>query len=140
MCVWTKKTIYWKFSEHFWKFWKIFFRKLLKCIILAYFSNQLTNYALIFCAFGRKTQIVGILSENLEIFWWKFYRKIEFFIFYFFRKFVTKNIAFGKNPIFLQQFFGFGGGGISPLPPGYALDLYYYWGIWEERCEYSDLF
>ena len=30
-----------------------------KCIILAYFTQNLTNPALIFRAFGRKTQIVG---------------------------------------------------------------------------------
>ena len=36
-----------------------FLRKLRKCIILAYFSKNLTNHALIFCAFRRKTQSVG---------------------------------------------------------------------------------
>ena len=41
------------------KFSKYFLRKLRKCIILAYFSKKLTNHALIFCAFGRKTQIAG---------------------------------------------------------------------------------
>ena len=108
-----KKTIYWKFSSE----------NCLKCIILAYFSNKVTNYAFIFCAFGRETQIVGKFWENFEIFWWKFYRKIEFFIFIlFFRKFVTKNRAFGNNTIFLQQFFRFrGGGNFPPFPPGYAL-------------------
>ena len=35
----------------------------------------------------------------------------------FFRKFVTKNRAFGNNTIFLQQFFMFRGGDF-PLPPG----------------------
>ena len=41
------------------------------------------------------------------------------FIFYFiFRKFVTKNRAFGNNTIFLQQFFRFrGGAGDSPISP-----------------------
>ena len=41
-----------------------------------------------------------------------------------FRKFVTKNRAFGNNTSFLQQFFRFrrgAAGGIPPLPPGYAL-------------------
>ena len=33
--------------------------KIRKCIILAYFSKNLTNHAFNFCAFGRKTQIVG---------------------------------------------------------------------------------
>ena len=107
-----------KFSKIFEKFSS---ENCLKCIILAYFSNKLTNYALIFCAFGRKTEIVGKFWENFEIFWWKFYRKIEFiiiiFIFYFFRKFVTKNRAFGNNTIFLQQFFSVSGRGEFPPSP-----------------------
>ena len=45
-----------EFSRKFSKILKNFHQK---CIILAYFSNKLTNYALILCAFGRKTQIVG---------------------------------------------------------------------------------
>ena len=41
-----------------------------------------------------------------------------FLFFYFFRKFVTKNRAFGNKPSFLQHFFRFRvGGGISPLSP-----------------------
>ena len=41
-----------------------------------------------------------------------------FLFFYFFRKFVTKNRAFGNNTIFLQQFFRFRGEGkIFPLSP-----------------------
>ena len=59
--------------------------------------------------------------ENSENLWWKFYRKIEFFNI-FFSKFVTKNRDFGSYTIFLQQFFGFGGGGLNfPPPPGYPL-------------------
>ena len=40
------------------KIFKIFLRKLLKCIIFACFSKKLTNHALIFRVFGQKTQIV----------------------------------------------------------------------------------
>ena len=36
---------------------------------------------------------------------------------FYFLKFVTKNRAFGNNTIFLQQFFGFGGG----FPPSACL-------------------
>ena len=32
-----------------------------------------------------------------------------------------KNRGLGNNTIFLQHFFGFGGGEISPFPPGSAL-------------------
>ena len=45
--------------ENFLKFAKKFLRKLQKCIILGYFSKNLTNHALVFRAFGRKTQILG---------------------------------------------------------------------------------
>ena len=41
------------------KFSKGFLRKLRKGIILADFSKDLTNHALIFCAFGRKIQFIG---------------------------------------------------------------------------------
>ena len=104
-------------------FQKIFIRKLIKMHYFCIFLKDLTSHALIFCAFGRKTHIFGKFWENFENFWWKCYRKIEIFSFNFiFRKFVTKNRAFGYNTIFLQQFFRFGGGDF-PLPPGYALGI-----------------
>ena len=37
-----------------------------KCINLADFSQNLRNDALIFCAFGRRTQIVEKFRENFE--------------------------------------------------------------------------
>ena len=110
-----------KFSKAFEIFFKKVSRKLQKCIILAYFSNKLTNYALLFSAFGRKTQIVGKFSENFEIFWWKFYRKIKFFIFifYFYFENLLLKIEFSEiTPFFYNNFFGFGGGGeFPPFPP-----------------------
>ena len=105
-----------KFAEKIWENFQKFSKEICeKCIILADFSNTLTTNALIFCAFGRKRQFIGNFEKIFENFWWKFYTKIEFFIFYFlfFRKFVTKNRAFGNNTIFLQQFFRFRGG---PFP------------------------
>ena len=39
-----------------------------KCIILAYFSKNLTNHALIFGAFGRKTQFVGNFEKIFKKF------------------------------------------------------------------------
>ena len=131
MRVWTKNTIYWKRWENFRKFFKWFLKKIAKkALFKHFFKKDLINHALIFCAFGRKTKGVGKFWENFEHFWWKFYRKIEFFLildfrFLFFRKFVTKNRAFGNNTIFLQQFFRFRGGGDFPLPPGYAVGIIY---------------
>ena len=75
---------------------------------LTCFSKDLTNHALIFRAFGRKTQIVGKLWENFESFWSKFIRKTELLAI--FGKAVAKNRAFGNNIIFIQQFFYFGEG------------------------------
>ena len=66
------------------EFSKDFLINLLKMNVLACFSKKLTNHALIFRVFGRKTQIVGKFWENFEIFWWKFNRKIEFDYFWIF--------------------------------------------------------
>ena len=49
-------------------FTKIFLIKLLKWIILAYFSRNLTKHALNFRAFGRKAQIVGKFWEIFKKF------------------------------------------------------------------------
>ena len=95
-----------------------------KCIILAYFSNKLTNYSFIFCAFGRKHKLLGNLEKILKFFDKNSFEKLNY-LFIFFRKFVTKNRAFGNNTIFLRHFFGFGGGGFPPFPPGYSIEVGY---------------
>ena len=105
--------MYWEFWENFRKFWKFSSENCKKYIILAYFSNNLTNFAFIFCAFGRKTQIVGKSWENFEIFWWKFLRKIEFFIFL--ENLLLKIELSEITPFFYNIFFGFGGG-FPPSP------------------------
>ena len=51
-------------AGEFSKFFKKFLEKLLKCIILEYFSKNLANRALFFRAFGRKAQIVESFDEN----------------------------------------------------------------------------
>ena len=85
-------------------------------MLLHIFQKNLTNHALIFCAFGRKTQIVGKFWENFENFWWKFYRKLDFYLIFIFicQKFVSTNRAFGNPPFFYSNFFCFAG--ISPSP------------------------
>ena len=52
--------------KKFRNFAKILFRKLPKCIILAYFTQNFTNPALIFRAFGRKTNCLKILAKILD--------------------------------------------------------------------------
>ena len=51
--------IFKRFSKKFRKCYKVFLRKLIKCIILAHFQQNLENHALTFCAFRRKTQVIG---------------------------------------------------------------------------------
>ena len=65
--VWTKNLIYWKFWENFRNFRKIFVRKLRKCMILAYFSTDLTNFAVIFRAFGRKSKLWKIFQKFFKL-------------------------------------------------------------------------
>ena len=111
--------------EHFRKFSKIFLKKIAKkSIILAYFSKNLTNPALILPAFGRQLQIVWKFWEYFWNFWWKFNRKMEFLSLLW--KFVAKNRAFGNNIIFLQQFFPVRGVLNSSYPPAYATATLYY--------------
>ena len=70
--IWTKK----QFAENFQQFYS---ENCLKCIILAYFSNQLTNYAFIFCAFGRKRQFIGKFWKFLFRKWLKMHYFSIFF-------------------------------------------------------------
>ena len=78
------------FLESFEKILENSHKKIPKNALLVHiFQKNLTNNSLLFCAFGRKTQILGKFWENFENFWWKFYWKIDFY--FIFRKFVTKN-------------------------------------------------
>ena len=86
------------------KFSNVFLRKLQRCIILLYFSKNLTKNALRLFEFGRKTQNCWEILRNPANFWWNFYRKIEFL---FLKICSWKNRAFGNNHIFYNNFFGF---------------------------------
>ena len=94
------------------KILKTFLQKVGKYALLAYFSTNLTTYALIFYAFGRKSQILWKIWKNSQIFWWKFYRKLIFFIF--FENFLLKIEPWEITQFFYTNFFGFGG--IPPFP------------------------
>ena len=65
---WTQNTNCWETLRNFRNFAKDFFREQPKCIPLAYFSKKLTISALIFRAFGRKTQIRGIFVKCMKIY------------------------------------------------------------------------
>ena len=82
------------------------------------FNKPCVNFLRVWTKNANCLEILRIFDENSI-------EKMNFyfiFIFYFiFRKFVTKNRAFGNNTSFLEQFFRFRGG-VSPFPlPGYAL-------------------
>ena len=104
--------------ESFEKIFEIFPKKIAKnALFLHIFQKKLTNHSLIFCPFGRKTQIVGKFWENFENFRCKFYWKIEFLFFILFFENVLLKIEPSEiTPVFYNNFFGFGGGGISPFP------------------------
>ena len=69
----------------------------------------------------EKRKLLGNFEKILKFFDENSIEKVNFLIFYFnylfFRKFVTKNRAFGNNIIFLHQFsFGFEEGGFPAFP------------------------
>ena len=108
--------------ENFRKFSNVFLPKLLKMDYFSRFFTKFKKPCVNFLRVWTKNEIVG---KFWEIFDENSIEKLNFFyflliIFYFFRKFVIKNRAFGNNFQQLQQFFRFRGGGF-PLPPGYAL-------------------
>ena len=112
--VWSKMTIYWKFWENFPRFWKFFFRKLQEMHYFSIFFKQVNKLCVHFLRVWTKNtnywEILKFFDKNsLE--------NLNFLFFIFFRKFVTKNRAFGNNTIFYNKFFGFGGGGDFPLSP-----------------------
>ena len=82
-----------------------------------------------FACLDEKPKLFENLQKILKMFDENAIEKLnfDFILFYFifnfiFRKFVTKNRAFGNNTIFLQQFFSVSGG-FPPFPPGYAFAL-----------------
>ena len=56
---------------------KKFDMKIAKMHYFNHFSKIFQNFALNFCAFGRKHKCLRIFDESLK-FWWKVNRKIEF--------------------------------------------------------------
>ena len=75
-------------------------------------------------------KILKVFDENsIEKLHFYFIFILNFILNFIFRKFVTKNRAFGNNTSFLQQFFRFRGGGEFPpfppwLRPCYALEVH----------------
>ena len=75
--------------ENFRKFAKKFLKKIEKMHYFSLFFKIFQNYALNFCAFELKTQLVGKFLRNFWKFWWKFNRKLD--VLSIFGKVVAKN-------------------------------------------------
>ena len=116
--------------ESFVKNFENFPKKIAKnALFLHIFQRNLTNHSLLFSRLDEKRKLLGNFEKILKIFDEHSIEKLIFyFIFIFnfiFRKFVTKNRAFGNYTSFLQQFFLFRGGNFPPFAPGYALACTY---------------
>ena len=109
--------------QSFEKIFKNFPKKIAKNALFCHiFQKNLTNHSLIFCAFGRKTQIVGkfweflmkILLKN-----WIFILFLIFILFFilFFENLLLKIEPSEITPVFYNNSFGFGGGEFPPFPP-----------------------
>ena len=86
------------------------------------FSKTFNKPCVNFLRVWTKTQIVGKFWENFEIFCWKFYRKIEFFILFYFYFFIffenlLLKIELSEITPFFYNIFSVSGGRISPLSP-----------------------
>ena len=88
-----------------------------KCIVLAYFSENLRKPQVNFLHVWTNNTNCCENLRKLWNFWWKFYRKIEFFIVIFFENLLLKIEPLEITPVFYNNFFGFGGGWrIPPVP------------------------
>ena len=64
-----ENTIVGKFWENFRKFLKFFLQKIAKMHYFGiFFKQNLTNHALLLCAFGRKTELLGNFEKIFENF------------------------------------------------------------------------
>ena len=70
-----------------------------------------------------KHKLLGNFEKILKFFNENSLEKLNFlFLFFIFFENLLLKIELSEiTPFFYNNFFGFGGGGISPFPPGYAL-------------------
>ena len=68
--------------ENFRKFANIFFRKLQKCTILAYFSNIFKNMREIFARLDEKHNWLGNFEKSLKFFDENLIEKLNFYLFF----------------------------------------------------------
>ena len=91
-------------------------KKMAKMHYVSIFVKSFNKPRVKFLRVWRKNANCWEILENFENFWWKLYRKMEFFFYFYFGKFVTKISAFGNNTLLRFR-------GDSLFSPGYALGL-----------------
>ena len=92
--------------RNFLKFAKNSLRKLLNMHYFSLFFKKFQNYALHFCAFGRKTQFVGKFEKILKIFDENSIEKLHFYLFL--GKLLLKIEPSEITSVFYNNFFRFG--------------------------------
>ena len=102
-CVWTKNTKVWEILRKFSKIFKKFLQKFVKMLYFTIFFTRFHKPMRSFFAVLTKNNLLGNVEKIMQIFDENSIEKLNFIMIS--RKFVTKNRAFGNNPIFLQQFF-----------------------------------
>ena len=80
-----------------------------------------------FARLDENPKLLGTFEKILKFFDENSIEKLHFYSFLFlffisFENLLLKIELSEITPFFYNNFFGFRGGGISPLPPGYALD------------------
>ena len=115
--------------ELFEKIFESFHKNIAKnALFLHIFQKNYQTMRYFFARLDEKLTLLGNFEKILKIFDENSIEKLIFNFNFIFRKFVTKNRAFGNNTIFLQQFFRFRG--VSPFPPGYVLDCHRVHSTW----------
>ena len=120
----------WEILRKFSKIVKEFLKKIAQ--FLAYFSKNLTNHALIFCAFGRKTHMLGNSEKILKVFDETSIEKLNIYFICIcsLENLLLKIEPSEITPFFCNNFFGFGGGRIFPLPPATPLTSWQILKFW----------
>ena len=113
--VWTKNTKCWEILRKFLKIFKKILQRFVKILYFSIFFKRFNKpMRSFFAVWTKKHKLLGNFEKILKIFDENSIEKLNLIMI--FGKFVTKNRAFGNTTIFLQHFFGLGGGYPPPLP------------------------
>ena len=99
------------------KFWKNFFRKLVKMHYISILFKKVNKPCVNFLRVWTKNANCWEILRKIWKFWWKYYRKFEFFFIFYLENLLLKIEPSEITPFFYSNFFGFGGGGFPPFLP-----------------------